>query len=129
MRRAVEPGNAKVHQRSARKEQPMPKVSANGISLNYEVQGTGEPVILIPYRAADHACYAFQVAEYAKHFRCVSIDPRGAGETDKPAGSYSTELFADDVAAFMQAVGIGRAHVAGMSLGAAVGMWLAAKYP
>jgi pimeloyl-ACP methyl ester carboxylesterase len=107
----------------------MPKVSANGISLNYEVQGTGEPVILIPYLAADHACYAFQVAEYAKHFRCVSIDPRGAGESDKPAGSYSTELFADDVAAFMQAVGIDRAHVAGLSLGAAVGMWLAAKHP
>src|SRR4029079_12725918 len=107
----------------------MPKVSANGISLNYEVQGNGEPVILIPYLAADHACYAFQVAEYAKHFRCVSIDPRGAGESDKPAGSYSTELFADDVAAFMQAVGIDRAHVAGLSLGAAVGMWLAAKHP
>jgi 3-oxoadipate enol-lactonase len=107
----------------------MPKVSANGISINYDVQGTGEPVILIPYLAADHACYAFQIAEYAKHFRCISIDPRGAGETDKPAGSYSTELVADDVAAFMQAIGIDRAHVAGMSLGAAVGMWLGAKYP
>jgi pimeloyl-ACP methyl ester carboxylesterase len=107
----------------------MPKVSANNISIHYEVQGTGEPLILIPYLTADHACYAFQVAEYAKHFRCVSIDPRGAGESDKPAGDYSTELFADDVAAFMHAMGIERAHVAGLSLGAAVGMWLAAKYP
>jgi hypothetical protein len=32
--------------------------------------------------AADNACYAFQVADYAKHFTCISLDPRGAGETD-----------------------------------------------
>jgi len=84
---------------------------------------------LIPYLAADHACYAFQVAEYAKHFRCISVDLRGAGETDKPEGPYSTELLADDVAAFLQAMGIAQAHVSGLSLGAATGMWLAAKYP
>ena len=39
------------------------------------------------------------------------------------------ELFADDVAAFMQAIGVERAHVSGLSLGAATGLWLAAKYP
>lgn len=107
----------------------MPKVEANGITINYEQQGTGDPLILIPYLSADHACYAFQVAEYAKRFTCISLDPRGTGETDKPAGAYSTELFADDVAAFMQAAGIPQAHVFGLSLGAATGMWLAAKYP
>ena len=42
----------------------MPKVQANGISINYDRQGTGEPLLLIPYLAADYACYAFQVAEY-----------------------------------------------------------------
>jgi 3-oxoadipate enol-lactonase len=107
----------------------MPKVQVNAITMNYDQQGTGEPLILIPYLAADYACYAFQVAEYAKHFTCISIDLRGAGESDKPAGTYSTELFADDVAAFMQVLGIQQAHVAGLSLGAATGMWLAAKYP
>ena len=70
----------------------MPKVRVNDITMNYEQQGTGEPLILIPYLAADNACYAFQVADYAKQFTCISIDPRGAGETDKPAGNYSTEL-------------------------------------
>jgi pimeloyl-ACP methyl ester carboxylesterase len=107
----------------------MPKVTINGIALNYEQQGAGEPLILIPYLAADHACYAFQVAEYAKHFSCISLDLRGTGESDKPEGTYSTELFADDIAAFMQALGVAKAHVAGLSLGAATGMWLAAKYP
>jgi len=107
----------------------MPKVEVNDITMNYDQQGTGEPLILIPFLAADYACYAFQVAEYAKHFTCISVDPRGAGETDKPEGVYSTELFADDVAAFIQALGIDRAHITGLSLGAATGMWLAAKYP
>jgi 3-oxoadipate enol-lactonase len=107
----------------------MPVVQANGIDVNYEVQGEGEPIVLIPYLAADQACYAFQVAEYAKHFTCYSVDLRGAGLSGKPDGEYTTELLADDVAAFMQAAGVSRAHIFGLSLGAAAGLWLAAKYP
>jgi pimeloyl-ACP methyl ester carboxylesterase len=107
----------------------MPKIKVNDITMNYDQQGSGEPLILIPYLAADYACYAFQVGEYAKHFTCVSVDPRGAGETDKPEGTYSTELFADDMSAFMQAIGVDRAHITGLSLGAGVGMWLAVKHP
>jgi pimeloyl-ACP methyl ester carboxylesterase len=61
----------------------MPKVKANHITMNYDQQGTGEPLILIPYLAANYACYAFQVAEYAKHFTCLSVDLRGTGESDK----------------------------------------------
>ena len=48
----------------------MPAVQANGIDIYYEVQGEGEPMVLIPYLAADQACYAFQVSDYAKHFTC-----------------------------------------------------------
>src|SRR5690242_7916523 len=106
----------------------MPNVKVNDITMHYEQQGTGEPLVLIPYLAADNACYAFQVAEYAKHFTCICVDPRGAGESDKPAGTWSTQLFADDLAAFMQALGVESAHVAGLSLGAAIGIWLAARH-
>ena len=107
----------------------MPKIRANNITMNYEQQGAGEPLLLIPYLAADNACYAFQVADYAKQFTCISVDPRGAGEGDRPVGPYSTGLFADDIAGLLGALGIERAHVAGLSLGAATGLWLAAKYP
>ncbi len=107
----------------------MPYVQANNIEVYYEVQGEGEPLVLIPYLAADQACYAFQVADYAKKFTCYTVDLRGAGLSGKPEGTYSTELFADDVAAFMRAVGITNAHISGLSLGAATGMWLAGKYP
>ena len=65
----------------------MPKVKANNININYEQQGSGEPLVLIPYLAADNACYAFQVTEYAKRFTCISLDPRGAGR-DRQAGRH-----------------------------------------
>jgi pimeloyl-ACP methyl ester carboxylesterase len=107
----------------------MPKVKVNGFTMNYAQQGSGEPLILIPFLSADHACYTFQVAEYAKHFTCISVDPRDTGESDKPGGNYSTELLADDIGALMQVLGVDRAHICGMSLGAATGMWLAAKHP
>jgi pimeloyl-ACP methyl ester carboxylesterase len=107
----------------------VPYVQANNIEVYYEVQGEGEPLVLIPYLAADQACYAFQVADYAKRFTCYTVDLRGAGLSGKPEGTYTTELLADDIAAFMDAAGITRAHVSGLSLGAATGMWLAAKHP
>jgi pimeloyl-ACP methyl ester carboxylesterase len=107
----------------------MPKVKAKNLTINYEQQGSGEPLILIPFLTADHACYAFQVAEYSKHFTCISLDLRGTGESDSPDSAYTTETLADDVAGFMQALGISKAHVSGLSLGAAVGIWIAAKHP
>ena len=107
----------------------MPTVRANDLDIYYEQQGAGEPLVLIPYLAIDQACYAFQVADYAKHYTCISVDLRGAGQTSKPDGAYTTELLADDVAAFLQAIGVDQAHITGLSLGAATGMWLAAKHP
>ena len=107
----------------------MPQVKANNIRMNYEQQGSGEPLLLLPFLSAEHACYAFQVAEYSKHFTCISLDLRGTGETETTEGAYTTEDLADDAAAFLDAIGVRKAHVAGLSLGAGIGIWLAAKYP
>jgi pimeloyl-ACP methyl ester carboxylesterase len=107
----------------------MPQAQVDGLTINYHVQGAGEPLLLIPYIAADHACYAFQLPAYTEHFSCIAVDLPGSGESDKPAGPYSTADYADQVAAFLAAIGIERAHVAGMSLGAAVGIHLAARHP
>jgi len=106
----------------------MPKVKAK-FTIHYDQQGAGEPLILLPFLAADHACYAFQVAELSKRFTCISVDLRGTGESENPKVSYSTETLADDVADFMEVMQIEKAHLFGLSLGAAVGMWVAAKYP
>jgi pimeloyl-ACP methyl ester carboxylesterase len=107
----------------------MPQVEVDQLTINYEVQGEGEPLLLIPYTSADHACYAFQLPAYTEHFSCIAIDLPGSGESDKPPGPYSTDGYADQVAAFLDAIGVERPHVAGMSLGAAVGIHLAARHP
>ena len=107
----------------------MPQANVDGLTINYDVQGEGEPLLLVPYLGADHACYAFQLPAYTEHFNCISVDLPGSGESDKPPGPYSTDTYADQLAGFLGAIGVERAHVAGVSLGAAVGMHLAARHP
>jgi pimeloyl-ACP methyl ester carboxylesterase len=107
----------------------MPQADVDGLVINYEVEGQGDPLVLVPYLGADHACYAFQLPAYTEHFSCISVDLPGSGESDKPPGPYSTETYADQVAGFMGAIGIERAHVAGVSLGAAVATHLAVRHP
>jgi pimeloyl-ACP methyl ester carboxylesterase len=107
----------------------MPQVDVDGLTINYDVQGEGEPLLLIPYTSADHACWAFQLPAYTEHFSCIALDLPGSGESYKPPGPYSTDGHADQVAAFLGAIGIERAHVAGMSFGAAVAIHLAARNP
>jgi pimeloyl-ACP methyl ester carboxylesterase len=107
----------------------MPQIEVDQLTINYDVQGEGEPLLLIPYTSADHACYAFQLPAYTEHFSCIAVDLPGSGESDKPTGPYSTEGYADQLAAFLDAIGIERAHVAGVSLGAGVGVHLAARHP
>jgi pimeloyl-ACP methyl ester carboxylesterase len=107
----------------------MPQVEVDRLTINYDVQGEGEPLLLIPYTSADHACFAFQLPAYTEHFSCIAIDLPGSGESDKPAGPYSTDGYAHQVAAFLDAIEVERAHVAGVSLGAAVGIHLAARHP
>src|SRR4051794_29984691 len=107
----------------------MSTVQVSGLTINYDVQGDGEPLLLIPYLSADHACFAFQLQAYTEHFRCIAIDLPGSGESDKPPGPYSTESYAGQVAAFLGAIGVESAHVAGVSLGAGVAMHLAARHP
>lgn len=107
----------------------MAQVQVDGLTINYDVQGQGDPLLLIPALAADLSCYAFQLPEYTKHFTCISIDLLGSGRSDKPPGPYSTVGYADQLAAFLSAIGVESAHVSGLSLGSAVATHLAARHP
>src|SRR3954469_7940454 len=119
----------RVRSRTGQEGAGMPQIEANGLTFNYEVQGEGDPLLLIPYLSADHACFAFQLPAYTEHFSCIAIDRPASGESDKPPGPYSTESYAGQVAAFLGAIGVESAHVAGVSLGAGVAMHLAARHP
>ncbi len=107
----------------------MPKVNANGIQINYLERGEGEPLVLIMGLGADGPVWEAHVAEFEKHFRCIMPDNRGVGQSDAPAGSYSSETMADDIAALMDTLGIEKAHVAGISMGGIIAQQLSIRHP
>ena len=108
------------------------KVKANGITINYEQQGTGRAARAhVPYLAADNACYAFQGRRLRQAVHLHPSRPaRGTGETDKPEGTYSMELFADDVAppSCRRSASSARISAACRS-GRRPSLWLGGKYP
>jgi 3-oxoadipate enol-lactonase len=107
----------------------MPEVQINGTSFHYDHQGDGEPLIMIPFLTADHACFAFQMPAYTQHFSCYAVDLRGSGATERGDRHCTMEQFVDDLAAFIQAIGRETVHIIGYSLGGAVAMSFAAAYP
>ncbi len=107
----------------------MPEISGNGIRIHYEERGRGDPLLLIMGLGADGSKWEEHVACYERHFHCLLMDNRGAGRSDKPAGPYTTAMMADDAAALLRGLGIGRARVAGISMGGAIAQCLALQHP
>jgi len=108
----------------------MPAITtSDGIQIHYELRGTGTPLLLVMGLGADGSVWADHVAEYEKHFQCVLIDNRGVGRSDKPAGPYTSSRMALDVAEVADAMGIQKAHVAGISMGGIVVQELALLRP
>jgi pimeloyl-ACP methyl ester carboxylesterase len=107
----------------------VPKVSVNGFRLYYEIDGGGEPVVLIPGFASGRETWAMQTPSLSRHFRVITFDPRGVSESDKPEGPQSISLLADDVAHLLQALRMSRAHIVGASFGGFVAQEFALRYP
>lgn len=110
----------------------MPSVDLpTGVSLHYEEEGEGEPVLLIMGTGADHTLWAPTVAAYRGRYRVIAYDHRGTGRSTRPQDptSYSMRVLADDAAALLDALGIESAHVSGLSLGAATALELAIEHP
>jgi len=102
---------------------------ANGIDISYELQGEGEPLVLIGGLGSDRTLVRPLVDAFAPAFRLLSFDNRGAGRSDKPDEPYTIELMAEDTAALMDAAGIEHAHVVGISMGASIALALALDHP
>ncbi|MBI4241337.1 MAG: alpha/beta fold hydrolase [Candidatus Rokubacteria bacterium] len=107
----------------------MPRRPANGIQLYYEEHGSGDPIVCIGGLAGDSRAWKETVDRFAAHHRVILFDNRGTGRSDQPDGPYSTELFADDAAALMRGLGVGRAHIIGRSLGGAIAQHLYLRHP
>jgi len=108
----------------------MPKVKVNDIQIYYEVHGEGFPLIMIMGLGANMDLWdPRMVQELSKKFKLVMFDNRGAGRTDVSDRRYTIKLFADDTAGLMDALGISRAHVIGVSMGGMIAQELVLNYP
>ena len=107
----------------------MPYVETNGIRMYYKEKGEGDPLVLIMGFGAPGTLWDLHVNEYAKHFRCIMLDNRGVGQTDKPPGPYTTAMMADDTIGLMDALGIEKTRVVGISMGGTISQQLALRYP
>ena len=107
-------------------------IQVNDVSLYYELHGPEDaPVLVLNNGIIMNAAtsWAFQTRTLARHYRVLQYDCRGQGQSDHPAGPYTMELHADDLAALLDALGIGQAHIAGISYGGEVAQAFALKYP
>ncbi|TDV55094.1 alpha/beta fold hydrolase [Actinophytocola oryzae] len=104
--------------------------AADGTSLYYEVDGHGDDVlVLIAGQSNNHHWWDVAREDFAAHFRTVVFDHRGTGRSDKPESGYDTRVFATDVVAILDDLGVDQAHVYGTSMGGRAAQWLAADHP
>ncbi|MEX0884320.1 MAG: alpha/beta hydrolase [Cyclobacteriaceae bacterium] len=107
----------------------MPTINTNGINLYYEERGKGEPLLLIMGITAPGSVWEKHVEEWQKSFRCILIDNRGVGLSDKPPGPYSSAQMADDCAGLLQHLKSKQVKVAGVSMGSIIAQQLAIRHP
>ena len=102
-----------------------------GIEVYYEIEGAGDPLLLIMGTGADHTTWAAQVEAYRDRYTVITYDARGTGQSTHPedASDYSMRILADDAAALLDRLGVERAHVSGLSLGSATAQELAINHP
>lgn len=109
----------------------MPFVSANGVNLSYQTQGSGPPVLMIMGSSAAgrvwtvHQTPALNRAGY----RTVVFDNRGIEPSDVPPGGYTLQDMVADTAGLIEALDLGPCRVVGTSLGAAIAQELAVVRP
>jgi len=95
----------------------------------YVDAGAGEPLVLVMGFGGDHLAWGLQLPAFAARFRVIAFDNRGVGQTDAPDIPYSIAMMADDTVGLIDALGIDRAHVCGVSMGGMIAQEIALRHP
>lgn len=109
----------------------MPLARVNGIELHYEEAGAGTPLVFSHEFAGSWESWQPQIEFFSRRYRVIAYNHRGyppSSVPDDPA-AYSEEQLVDDLRGLLDALGIARAHIAGLSMGGAVALKFAIKYP
>lgn len=106
------------------------KASANGIQINYEIEGSSGPWITFGHSlACNLRMWDEQAALLKGRCRVLRFDTRGHGASAAPAGAYTLDQLAGDVKGLFDALGIRETHFVGLSMGGMIGMTFALRYP
>ena len=109
----------------------MPNIEVDGASIWYSVDGRADapPLLLIHSLATTHELWARQMAAFTAFARVIRYDMRGHGKSTSPAGEITIEQLGRDALAVLDAAGVSRADVAGVSIGGLTTLWLGEHAP
>jgi pimeloyl-ACP methyl ester carboxylesterase len=108
----------------------MPQTSCRtGVSLNYEISGEGDPLLLVMGTSGSIPLWGELVARLAEGYQVIAFDNRGLGGSDRGDGQITVASMAEDASGLLEALEIPRAHTMGWSLGSAVLQELALAHP
>lgn len=102
------------------------KIEVNGVTLNYEVVGSGHPMLLVHGNTMNHKCFYPGVELLKQHYSCYMVDSRGHGESSK-VDEYHYDDMADDYIAFCEKLGLKDVYYYGLSDGGILGVLISAK--
>lgn len=108
----------------------MPKITVGDIDVNYQIQGSGSPLLMIMGLSFSLLDWGKKFTDLlAQHYQIILFDNRDAGLTSQSPKSYDIVDMADDAAGLLEALNISKAHVFGVSMGGAIAQQIALKYP
>ena len=102
------------------------RLETNGARIYYEVDGAGDPVLLIHAGVANLRMWDDQVAALRDSYRVIRYDTRGYGRTETDAVEFSNRA---DIAALLDHLGEASAHIVGLSRGGMIALDFAVEYP
>ena len=105
------------------------RVQVNGMQMYYEVSGTGDPLVVLHGAYMNIPSMGAIIPQLAKTHKVYALEFQGHGRTTDIDRPITYQNLADDVAAFMDAVGLQKADVFGYSMGSAAGLQLAIRHP
>ena len=109
----------------------MPTARVNGISLHYQEAGQGLPLVLVHEFAGEAASWQPQMRFFARRYRVIAYNARGYPPSDVPrdVAAYSQEQAAEDIRGVLDALGIAKAHVCGLSMGGYATLHFGLRHP
>ena len=100
----------------------MPYINRDDVNVYYESFGAGLPIVFLHPWSTNRYIWSFQLLAFARSHRCIVVDHRGHGLSDKPAQGYGMDEMAADVVAILDDTGVDRAILVGNSIGGMIAM-------